>query len=54
MLVVDFMHVFEIGVWKAVFIQLLRLLEALDKGTINQLDKRYVNHFLSATTVHSE
>jgi hypothetical protein len=38
MLVVDLMHEAELGVWKAVFIQLLRLMEATDKGTINKLD----------------
>ena len=40
MLVVDLMHEVELGVWKAVFIQLLRLMEATDKGTINKLDNR--------------
>lgn len=40
MLVVDLMHEVELGVWKAVFIQLLRLMEATDKGTINKLDSR--------------
>lgn len=43
MLVVDEMHVVELGVWKAVFIQLLRILEALDKGSINKLDERWVS-----------
>ena len=40
MLVVDVMHEVELGVWKAVFIQLLRLLEATKKGTVNELDAR--------------
>ena len=42
MLVVDLLHEFELGVWKALFIHLLRLLEASDKGAINTLDARYV------------
>lgn len=40
MLVVDLMHEVELGVWKALFIQILRLMEATDKGTINKLDQR--------------
>lgn len=40
MLVNDIMHEVELGVWKALFIQLLRLLEATDKGSMNQLDLR--------------
>jgi hypothetical protein len=40
MLVVDVMHEVELGVWKAVFIQLLRLMEASNKGSINALDER--------------
>jgi hypothetical protein len=42
MLVVDVMHEVELGVWKALFIQILRLLDASDKGAINTLDKRCV------------
>ena len=42
MLVVDVMHEVELGVWKALFIQLLRLLEASKKGTMNDLDARSV------------
>ena len=40
MLVVDLMHEVELGVWKALFIQILRLMEATDKGAINKLDER--------------
>lgn len=43
MLAVDVMHEVEIGTWKAVFIQLLRLMEVLDKGAINKLDSRSVS-----------
>ncbi|CAK5267103.1 unnamed protein product [Mycena citricolor] len=43
MLVVDLMHEFELGVWKNVFIHLLRLLEAQPGGQslIGTLDSRY-------------
>ncbi|KAJ3526401.1 hypothetical protein NMY22_g10179 [Coprinellus aureogranulatus] len=41
MLVVDVMHEVELGVWKAIFIQLLRLMEASNKGSLNTLDERY-------------
>ena len=36
---VDFMHEFELGVWKKVFIHLLRMLECVPGG-INKLDQR--------------
>jgi hypothetical protein len=42
MLVVDIMHEFELGVWKALFIHLLRILESVDKALIHELDRRYV------------
>lgn len=38
---VDLLHEFELGVWKMLFIHLLRILSAQDKGLIDQLDKRY-------------
>ncbi|KAG2005526.1 hypothetical protein CC2G_001925 [Coprinopsis cinerea AmutBmut pab1-1] len=41
MLVVDLMHEIELGVWKDLFIHLLRILESMDKSNINELDKRY-------------
>ena len=42
MLVVDFMHEFELGVWKAIFTQLIRLLYAQEDGEeyVNELDRR--------------
>lgn len=43
MFIVDLMHEFELGVWKAIFIHLLRILEAQDKALINELDRRYVD-----------
>ena len=42
MLIVDILHEFELGVWKALFIHLLRILEAYDKNLIHELDRRYV------------
>lgn len=44
MFVVDLMHEFELGVWKAVFIHLLRILQAVDPALINELDRRLVLH----------
>ena len=40
MLVVDLLHEFELGVWKAIFIHLLRILEALKQSQISEMDKR--------------
>ena len=50
MLVVDLLHEFELGVWKALFTQLIRLLYAAGKGSEEQgsealvveLDSRFV------------
>ncbi|KAG6905263.1 hypothetical protein DXG01_003803 [Tephrocybe rancida] len=39
MLVVDLLHEFELGVWQALFIHLIRLLHTLD--SVNELDIRY-------------
>ncbi|KAH7902978.1 hypothetical protein BJ138DRAFT_236039, partial [Hygrophoropsis aurantiaca] len=40
-LVVDLLHEVELGVWRALLIHLLRILEALDKDLIHELDRRY-------------
>lgn len=40
---VDIMHEVEIGVWKSLFIQLLRLLEATQKSLLNILNQRFVH-----------
>jgi hypothetical protein len=34
------MHEFELGVWKALFTHLLRILNALDKAKVHELDRR--------------
>jgi hypothetical protein len=41
MLVVDLLHEFELGVWKALFIHLLRILEAVNPALLHKLDQRY-------------
>jgi hypothetical protein len=42
-LVVDPLHEFEIGIWKGLYVHLLRLLEAFGKGNlISELDERRV------------
>jgi hypothetical protein len=40
MLVVDLMHEFELGVWKALFIHLLRILHSVNDGLVAELDHR--------------
>jgi predicted homoserine dehydrogenase-like protein len=42
MLVVDLLQEFELGVWKAVFTQLLRMLECLEESKVHELDRRSV------------
>ncbi|KAF8074943.1 hypothetical protein FPV67DRAFT_1408331 [Lyophyllum atratum] len=41
MLVVDLLHEFELGVWRALFIQLVRILHAIDILLVNEMDRRY-------------
>ena len=41
MLVVDLMHELELGVWKAVFIHLLRILDCESGSLKHKLDTRY-------------
>lgn len=45
-LVVDLMHEVELGVWKAIFIHLLRILDSQDEGLKHELDRRYVTNQL--------
>ncbi|KAH7917303.1 hypothetical protein BV22DRAFT_1135525 [Leucogyrophana mollusca] len=47
MLVVDLLHEFELGVWKALFIHLLRILTAAGPGDalVHELDRRLVPTF---------
>jgi hypothetical protein len=40
MLVVDLMHEFELGVWKAIFLHLLRILQSQGSESIVELDRR--------------
>jgi hypothetical protein len=42
MFVVDLMHEFELGVWKAVFTHLMRILYEAGDGAINKLNERFV------------
>lgn len=42
MLVTDLLHEFELGVWKAFFSHLIRILEALSPTHIAQLNQRSV------------
>jgi hypothetical protein len=40
-LTVDFMHEFELGVWKSVFTHILRLLEATSSKSVAEFNARY-------------
>jgi hypothetical protein len=40
MFTVDLLHEFELGVWKAIFTHLLRILYAIGDGKIQELNKR--------------
>ena len=52
MLVVDLMHEFEQGVWKALFIHLLRMLDSRGSSFINELDMRYSVYSVSAARIN--
>lgn len=39
------MHEFELGIWKAIFIHILRLLVALGGDAIQEFDSRSVKYF---------
>ncbi|KAG6915518.1 hypothetical protein DXG01_011049 [Tephrocybe rancida] len=41
MLVIDILHDWEIGAWKAVFVHLIRILHAADVALVHELDKRF-------------
>lgn len=41
MFVVDLLHEVELGMWKSLFIHLLRILHAQDKNLVHKLDSRY-------------
>lgn len=40
MLVVDLLHEFELGVWKAIFIHLLRIVDSLKGTSLAELNRR--------------
>jgi hypothetical protein len=44
MFVVNLMHEFELGVWKALFIHLLRILNADNSSLVHTLDQRYITY----------
>lgn len=46
-LVNDFMHEWELGGWRTLFMHLLRILEAHDKNLLHELDHRYVSPYSS-------
>ncbi len=52
MLVVDLMHEFELGVWKALFIHLLRILAAKNPALLHELDQRYAYPFNTVRIIH--
>jgi hypothetical protein len=51
MLVVDLMHEFELGVWKALFIHLLRILASVNPSLLHELDHRYAILLQTARTM---
>jgi len=50
MLVIDLLHEFELGVWKAIFIHLLRMLDSLKNSKLHELDRRCVHFHVRCTS----
>ena len=48
MLVVDLLHEFELGMWKAIFIHLLRILDSFKDGKLHELDRRCICFMLAS------
>jgi len=46
MFVVDLMHKVKLGIWRALFIHLLRILNAVGRTLVDELDHQYVTHLL--------
>jgi hypothetical protein len=44
----DLLHEYELGVWKAVFTHLLRILYAYGGNAIQTLNERYIHYLLAA------
>lgn len=42
MFVVDLLHEVELGVWRSLFVHLLRLLQAVNRSQVQELDLRCV------------
>jgi hypothetical protein len=53
MLVVDLMHEFELGVWKALLTHLVRILHSLGAATVQEFNHRYVLFFSTCDAVRS-
>ena len=45
MLVVDFLHEFELGVWKAILSHLIRILYTIGNNAVATLDQRFASKF---------
>jgi hypothetical protein len=52
--VVDLMHDFELGVWRSLFIHLLRILDSAGKNLLAELDRRWVTPFMSGNRTHDD
>lgn len=46
MFVPDFLHEFELGVWKSFFTHMMRILQAVGDNCLQRLNWRYVLHFI--------
>ena len=42
MLVVDLMHKFELSIWKALFLHIVRILQAENPALIDEMDHQFV------------
>ena len=54
LLTVDLLHEFELGVWKALLIHIIRILAAHSANSVNELDRRWWPILFAFTIQHSQ
>jgi hypothetical protein len=52
LLVPDILHEFEVGIWKAVFTHLIRMLQSINEELVYELDQRSAYVLPATTSLH--
>jgi hypothetical protein len=51
MFIVDLMHDFELGTWRAIFVHFLRILDSVDANLLIELDRRWEVIFVGCSSL---